>query len=99
MAKDASSNFDDISKYFLKKEDLENITKKFAEEFKPFLEKNKDSMLVLKGMPEIHGYSTTYGQYTGKQMALYISKNEKKLEKLKNIDLDKFYLEIEKTLI
>lgn len=99
MSSDESLNFENINFFFLTEENFEETTKKFEKEITPFLERHKDSMLVLKDLPELRGFSTTFGSYTGRQMALYIGKNEEKLEKLKRIDLNKFYLENENELI
>lgn len=86
---------DDFEKRFIRKEEYEKIVKKFTESIKLFLEKNESSMLVLKGGQTAYGYSTTFGSYEGKLMSLYLSKNS---EKVKNMDLNAFYLNLESEL-
>lgn len=89
---------EDFKKYLLTKEEYEKLSKDFIKKITPFLEKNKKIMFTLKGAPKTYGFSTTFGPYTGKQFALYISKNKEKKKKLEKIDLSEFYLKIEKTI-
>lgn len=89
-------NFEDFKDIFLTHDEYENITAKFIETIKPYLEENKNKMIVPKGLPEIHSFSTTFGEYKGKQLGLYIIKNSKKVA---DLDLSDFYLKLDEELI
>jgi len=98
MSSQGDSKQFDLRKYLLSEERAKKIAQDFRNKMVPFLRKNRKKMFTLKGAPEIHGLSTRFGPYTGRNLALYLSKNPQKNE-LKKIGLSKFYLEIEKLLL
>lgn len=97
MCAEKDSKVFDLKKYLLSKEKANKIAKDFRKKMILRLEKNRKSIFTLKGAPSIHGISTAFGPYIGKNLALYLSKNSKK-SKTRSVDLRKFYLEIEKSL-
>jgi len=88
----------DLRNLLLSKKEFDKIAKNFYKKMIPLLKKKREMIFTLKGAPKAHGYSLTFGPYTGKNLALYISKNTKK-SILKKVDLSKFYSDIEKMLI
>jgi len=97
MSGQGNSKRTDLRKYFLSKEQAKKIAQDFRNKMIPHLRKNRKKMFTLKGAPEIQGFSTRFGPYIGKNLALYLSKNPKK-DELKVLDLREFYSEVEKSL-
>jgi hypothetical protein len=91
---DKQASFD-FGKYFLTADEMIKVSQEFQSKTVPFLKKNSKKMFTIKGAPEIHGISMTYGPYTGKNYALYITTNLPK----EKIELASFYIEIEKELV
>lgn len=87
----------DLKNLALTEEEFQRIAIKFRNKMLPYLKKNRKKIFTLKGSPEIPGISQNYGPYVGKNHALYISKNPAK-SKLKDVKLNKFYLDLEKKL-
>lgn len=81
MASDGESQDYDFTKFLMNSDELLSVTQKFHVCIIPFLKKHKTTFFTIKGAPEIHGFSMTFGPYSGKTYALYISNQKEAILK------------------
>lgn len=82
----------------LSEEEVKKISEQFRDKMIPYLQQRREKLFSLKGSPKIQCISAEFGSYTGKDFALYLSKNSDK-DELEDIHLDQFFLKIEEILI
>ena len=81
MASDGESQDYDFTKFLMNSDELLAVAQKFHSSIVPFLKKHKRTCFTIKGAPEIHGFSMTFGPYSGKTYALYISNQKEEILK------------------